>query len=84
MLLPLKLIPLIIGGIVALITAGATITVSAIKKEMRKKGISGCIVDLINRCDNTIKLNDLDSNVTFKMKGESISDELYEGECIYV
>jgi len=82
--MPFPLIPLIISGIVSLIVIGGAVTISIIINEMKKRNISACIVDVIDRCNNTIKLNDLYNNKTFKIEGDSISDELYEGERIYV
>ena len=77
----------ILGGIlgaIALIEIAGAITVAVIKEEMQNMDIKGCCVDTIYRCDNKIKLSDLYSNKTFEMEGDSISDDLYEGEQIYV
>jgi len=82
--MPFPLIPVIIGAIVAIVTIGGAITIAIIIKEMQKRNISGCIVDLIDGCENKIKLNDLYSSKTFKIEGESISDDLYEGMRIYI
>lgn len=54
-----------------------------IKQELAKKNINKAIIDMINKTDNVITLKDLENYSEFEIKGDGISDELYEGQTIY-
>ena len=45
---------------------------------MKSKNIDNAIIQSINKSNNTIKFEDLDNNITYEMKGDGISDDLYE------
>lgn len=62
-----------------------TITKDKIREELRAKGIDeDMLIKEINRCENTISLEELDGNKPVEIRGDDISYDLYEGETIYV
>ena len=66
------------------IVINGIITEKKIQKEMRERAISGCLIKSINSSRNIITIEDLDSKKEYEVRGEEISDELYENKMIFV
>ena len=58
------------------------ITVEVLQEEMQERGVESAVVERIDRCNNRVKLRDLEDWCTFTVEGEA-SDEIYEGQVIY-
>ena len=69
--------PLLIAAAV-IDVAGKIIDKFSIQQEMKSKNIDNAIIQSINKSINAIKFEDLDNNITYEMKGDGISDDLYE------
>ncbi len=77
---------IILTGIVAAAAVGViayVISGMITKEKIKLKVNDDVIIKSINNCTNTITLEDLD-NQTYEVRGDSISDDLYEGQMIYV
>ncbi len=79
------LLGLAVAGVVgaAAVVIKGVIDKRKIKEELAKKNINKAIIDMINKTDNVITLKDLENYSEFEIKGDGISDELYEGQTIY-
>lgn len=60
-----------------------TITRAKLKKKLREKEISETIITEIDRCDNIVRLEDLDSDKKIEVRGDDVSYSLDEGDYIY-
>lgn len=56
---------------------------SSLEQKLRSKNIKKAIIKEIDRCNNVVKLKDLDNDRTLEVRGDSVSLELYEGQLIY-
>lgn len=68
---------------VGVIIISGMITESRIKEEMRSRNLEDMLITEINRCTNTIKLEDLYSDKTLEIKGDDIDCSLGEYDTIY-
>jgi len=66
-----------------LIGAVVCITIDKIKEKMLEHNCEKALIKTINSCTNQITLKDLDSEDTFVIEGDSILDDIYEGQVIY-
>lgn len=73
---------LTLAPITAIVIHGI-ITEKKLQKEMRKRAIPGCLIKSINSSSNIITIEDLDSKKEYEVRGEEISDELYENKMIF-
>ncbi len=67
---------------VGVIVISGMVTKSRIKEEMRSRNFKDMMITEINKCTNTIKLEDLDSDSTIEIQGDDIDSSLYEYETI--
>lgn len=68
---------------VGVIVISGMVTKSRIKEEMRNRNFKDMMITEINKCTNTIKLEDLDSDRTIEIQGDDIDSSLYKYETIY-
>lgn len=60
------------------------VTIELLQDAMRERGVESAVVEQIDRCNNRVKLRDLeDSWYTFTVEGDEVSDEIYHGQTIY-
>lgn len=79
----------IIGGLLtaAAITAiviyiNGKITREKLEEELRKRNIKMAIAREINKCTNTMTFEDFEDN-TYEVHGDSIDDDIEEGDVIW-
>lgn len=79
-----------LGWIIGALLVGAAVcyVVGAITKENTKEqmaanGIRNAFVKKIDTCKNQITLEDMNSDRTITIEGDSISSEIYRGQAIY-
>lgn len=60
------------------------ITENKIQEQLQSKGIEAALLKEINSCTNTVKVYDLVKDESIEIRGDGISDELFEGELIIV
>lgn len=82
-LLGLAAAALIAAAVVTVVVDGI-ITKRELREKMREEGMKRAVIDMIDNSNNTIKLKDLDSDKVMEVKGDGISDEISQGDCIYV
>ena len=59
------------------------ITAKKLQREMAKRNIQQFLIREIDKCDNVIKLSDIDNENEFIIRGDSIDRKLKEGIIIY-
>lgn len=81
---------LLLMGLAALAVTSIVVYISGLlnKKKtqdvMRDKAIKNGLIKQIDRCNNVLTLEDLNSGNTYELKGaDSIDYDLYEGQTIY-
>jgi len=60
------------------------ITAEKLRAELKKRNRDSAIIKAINQSNNIVTLESLFDDTTYEVHGDEISDELYEGEKIYV
>lgn len=74
-----------VGAVAALvIVISGMITRSKLRDALKSNGIEDAIIKGINNCDNTITLEELNSDKTIEVRGDDIDYDLDEGDLIYV
>ena len=82
-------------GVAIGVAAGATvaavciyidgkITEKKMRKEMAKESIKQVLIKEIDKCDNVVKLSDMESEREFVIRGDRIDRKLKKGDVIYV
>lgn len=69
---------------VGVIIISGMVTKSRIKEKMRERGFEMAIITEINKCTNTVKLEELCSDKTIEIRGDDIDCELDEYDTIAV
>jgi hypothetical protein len=80
-----------LGWILLGLLATATIVVvisgcinkSKVKETVQDKNLQGGVVEMVDRCRNVVKWKDLNSDQEYEMQGESVGDDIHEGDVIY-
>lgn len=54
-----------------------------VKEQMRLKKIKNAFVSKVDRCNNTVKMTDLESGNEIIIQGDDISYNIYESQTIY-
>ena len=69
---------------VIVITISGIIDRKRIQDELKRQQdeIGKVLVEEINKCDRVVRLKDLDSESVYEINGDSISDDIYEGQYI--
>lgn len=76
---------LAVGAVAAIvIVINGMITRSKLRDALRSKGVEDAIIKEINNCDNTITLEELNSDKKVEVRGDDIDYDLDEGDIIYV
>lgn len=70
-------------GTAIVCTISGEINKSKIVKTMKENGFQEAFVKMIDKCSNTITLEDLENHKEIKIQGDSISDDLYESEELF-
>lgn len=58
------------------------ITRSGIAREMRSRGIQRVVATMVDRCQNIVRLKDLEAGQVMEMRGDGIESDLAEGDMI--
>lgn len=78
----------IICGVIAIgaIVVGVTvmITKAILKDKMKEENLESAVIETVNRCDNVVKLKDLDSDKVIEVHGQGIDSDIYQGDRLYV
>lgn len=76
----------LVGAAVIGIVIYGLITKQRIRERLaqRSEAISRVIVSAVDRCNNVVKLTDLDSNNTIEVKGDGISYDIQQNDVIIV
>lgn len=61
-----------------------TVTRNKLKEKLREHNIDGALIKAIDRCDNVVSIEDLDSEQTLEIHGDDVDYDLDEGDRIYV
>ena len=71
---------------VIVITISGIIDRKRIQDELKRQQdeIGKVLVEEINKCDRVVRLKDLDSESVYEINGDSISDDIYEGQYITI
>lgn len=71
---------------VIVITISGIIDRKRIQDELKRQQdeIGRVLVEEINKCDRVVRLKDLDSESVYEINGDSISDDIYEGQYITI
>ena len=71
---------------VIVITISGIIDRTRIQDELKRQqdAIGKVLVEEINKCDRVVRLKDLDSESVYEINGDSISDDIYEGQYITI
>ncbi len=71
---------------VIVITISGIIERKRIQDELKRQQdeIGKVLVEEINKCDRVVRLKDLDSESVYEINGDSISDDIYEGQYITI
>lgn len=70
-------------GTAIVCTISGEINKSKLMKTMKENGFQDAFVKMIDKCSNTITLEDLKNHNEIKIQGDSISDDLYESEELF-
>lgn len=60
------------------------ITEEKIRQELKDRCLDNAFVKKIDACENTITLEEFESGRKIEIQGDSISDDIYEDDVIYV
>lgn len=66
------------------IYVSGTITRAKLEEKLRDNDIENALIKAIDRCDNVIMIEDIDSDKTLEIHGDDVDYELYENARIYV
>ena len=77
------LVTLFAVGTAIVCTISGEINKSKLMKTMKENGFQDAFVKMIDKCSNTITLEDLKNHNEIKIQGDSISDDLYESEELF-
>lgn len=69
---------------VGVIVISGMVTKSRIKEKLRANGLKDAMITAINTCTNTVTLEEFCSDKKIEIRGDSLDDELYEYETIFV
>lgn len=79
----------IIGGLIAaaavtaiVVTITGVINKQRISEAMRSNGIKNALINEIDNCENVVKLEDMDSDKTIEIHGDSVSSSLDEYDMV--
>lgn len=68
---------------VGVVIISGMVTKSRIKEKMQSRGIEMAIITEINKCTNTVKLEELCSDKTLEIRGDALDCELDEYDTIF-
>ncbi len=79
----------ILLGVAAIVIDVITIVVDMITKailkdKMKDEKFESAVIEMVNRCDNVVKLKDLDSDKVIEVHGQDIDSDIYQGDRLYV
>ncbi len=81
----------ILGGLLAaaavaviVVTISGSINKKRIEEVMRNNGIKDALIEEIDRCDNVVKLSDLDSDKEIEIHGDDVSNRLKEYDMVFI
>ena len=79
----------ILLGVAAIVIDVITIVVDMITKailkdKMKDEKFESAVIEMVNRCDNVVKLKDLDSDKVIEVHGQGIDSDIYQGDRLYV
>lgn len=79
----------ILLGVAAIVIDVITIVVDMITKailkdKMKDEKLESAVIEMVNRCDNVVKLKDLDSDKVIEVHGQDIDSDIYQGDRLYV
>jgi len=74
----------VVAGIVGAVIIHKIITKDDIKKEAIKKNLESVIIKEVNKAKNIVKFSTLENQKETKIKGTGISDDIKEGDVIYI
>lgn len=79
----------ILLGVAAIVIDVITIVVDMITKailkdKMKDKNLESAVIEMVDRCDNVVKLKDLDSDKVLEVHGQDIDSDIYQGDRLYV
>ncbi len=60
------------------------ITKAILKDKMKDEKFESAVIEMVNRCDNVVKLKDLDSDKVIEVHGQDIDSDIYQGDRLYV
>lgn len=69
---------------VGVIIISGMVTKNRIKEKMRERGIEMAMITMIDKCTNTVKLEELGSDKTIEIRGDDLDYELEEYDTIFV
>ena len=67
---------------VGVVVISGIVSKNRIKEKMKDRGMHDALITEINRCTNTVKLEDLYSDKTLEIRGDGLDYELEEYDTI--
>ena len=74
----------LVGAAVVGIVIYGLITKQKIREQLAQRGIRAALVNAIDTCDNLVTLTDLDNKCSIEVRGNGISNDIYENDIITV
>ena len=74
----------LVGAAVVGIVIYGLITKQKIREQLAQRGIRAALVNAIDSCDNLVTLTDLDNKCSIEVRGNGISNDIYENDIITV
>ncbi|MCM1251674.1 MAG: hypothetical protein NC321_02550 [Clostridium sp.] len=69
---------------VGVVIISGIVTKNRIKEKLRERGIKEAMITEINKCTNTVKLEELGSEKIIEIRGDDLDSELDEYDTIFV
>ena len=74
----------LVGAAVVGIVIYGLITKQKIREQLAQRGIRAALVNAIDTCDNLVTLTDLNNKCSIEVRGNGISNDIYENDIITV
>lgn len=69
---------------VGVVIISGMVTKRRIQEKLKERGIESALITEVNKCTNTVKLEDIGTDRTLEIRGDSLDIDIDEYDMVYV